>query len=100
MEDGLGIIVSEPFLPDYMINMHTQIYKLEGDKDAASQAACRSHSVLVEDLNSDRKRHIKKTILRFPKTIRCNLSHFNQRDGQKVEKPSPLPRRYLNYQDR
>lgn len=87
LEDGTGIVVTEPTIPSYMVDQHEKMHTLESQESPSELylAAFHAHTVLVALLRKENKRTTKKSILRFPDNIKCTLEHFNVRDGQKLE---------------
>jgi hypothetical protein len=84
LPDGDGIVVTEPTLPTFMMEMTNEMHALEGE-DNGCVPTYQAHRVAVTDIKKSAGRQTKEVVLRFPDGIRCKMEHFNgKKDGLKL----------------
>ena len=78
LEDGTGILVSQPSLPSFLIKEVKQIHESE-KKEFFCESLMRDHLVMANAIDKRKERQPQEVELKFPPGITCNTKHFKNK---------------------
>ena len=82
LEDGTGILVSQPSVPSFLIKNVKQMYaydKNDDTKEDFAEALMRDHLVTANAIDKRKERQTQQVELRFPPGVTCNTKHFKNK---------------------
>ncbi len=84
LEDGTGMIITEPVLPHFLLHSVNEIHQQEGTRTCLWTT--REHSAQATSIiRGGDERRFKRTLLRFPTGVVCTLDIYNTHE----ERDSP-----------
>jgi hypothetical protein len=76
VEDGTGVILTEPVLPYYILHNLVEIQEMEHPEEQCN-ATARAHGVHSTEILQNPERMVRTTLYRFPDEVSCNLDYVN-----------------------
>jgi hypothetical protein len=85
LDDGSGVIITEPSAPHFMINKIEKIYGKDDKKDEMFFKMSRLHATAANAIRKEPSRYKKQTIHTFPGNYCGKMGVFNNNSGQKLK---------------
>jgi hypothetical protein len=78
LEDGTGILVSQPSVPSFLIKDVKQMHELDKD-EGFTESLMRDHLVTANAIDKRKEHQTQQVEFRFPPGITCNTKHFKNK---------------------
>jgi hypothetical protein len=78
LEDGTGILVSQPSVPTFLIKDVKQMHGLEKN-EGFTESLMRDHLITANAIEKRKERQTQQVEFRFPPGITCNTKHFGNK---------------------
>jgi hypothetical protein len=78
LEDGTGILVSQPSVPSFLIKDVKQMHEYD-KKEGFAESLMQDHLVTANAIDKRKERQTQQVEYRFPAGITCNTKHFKNK---------------------